>query len=127
MDVQLKRVYLAAEASDGVRVLVDRLWPRGIKRSDADLDLWLKDAAPSPDLRKAWHADAQGHDADHFKAFADDYRSELAESPASEAVDELVDLAQGSKRVTLLFGAKEEEVNHAVVLREVVLERAKGS
>lgn len=124
MDVQIKRVYAAASQEDGFRVLIDRLWPRGVKKVDADIDLWLKDAAPSPELRKTWHADPASHEAAHFTAFAESYREELAAGVAGEAVDRLVTLARDSKRLTLLYGAHDEQINHAVVLRDAVLQRA---
>jgi uncharacterized protein YeaO (DUF488 family) len=90
-------------------VLVDRLWPRGITRERAALDLWLKDAAPSPDLRVEWH-----HDPQRFDEFAARYRTELDANPA---VDELLTLAHTHATVTLLFAARDPEVNHAAVLR----------
>ena len=124
MDVQIKRIYEAAAPEDGTRVLVDRLWPRGVSKDEAELDLWLKDVAPSPDLRKSWHDDPQGHEASHFAAFSESYREELSKGEASDALDELVDLAKDSKRLTLLYGAKDTKVNHAVVLRDALLERA---
>ena len=125
MDVKIKRIYAAAEPSDGMRVLVDRLWPRGVKKADAAIDLWAKNVAPSAALRTAWHADIRGDEAAHFAAFADDYRAELASGEANEAVDHLVELAKASPRVTLLYGARDEHTNHAVVLRDEVLRRAK--
>jgi uncharacterized protein YeaO (DUF488 family) len=123
MDVRIKRVYEPSDPADGTRVLVDRLWPRGVSKAEAHLDLWEKDAAPSPELRKEWHAEADGHDPEHFKAFAADYRAELSSAPAAAAVEKLAALAHGSDRLTLLYGARDEKVNHAVVLREVLLER----
>lgn len=112
--VRIKRVYDPAEPGDGVRVLVDRLWPRGITRERAAADLWLKDAAPSPALRVEWH-----HDPDRFAEFADRYRAELDTDPA---VDELLDLARSHPAVTLLFAARDPEVNHAAVLRDYLEE-----
>lgn len=122
MDVRLKRIYEPPDPADGTRVLIDRLWPRGLTKADAELDLWLKEAAPSAELRKAWHADAHGHDPAHFEAFAAAYRRELSGEPASTAVDRLVELARESKRLTLLYGARDQQVNHAVVLRDAVLQ-----
>lgn len=124
MDVKIKRIYATAEPSDGMRVLVDRLWPRGIKKADAAIDLWAKNAAPSAGLRAAWHADIRGHEAAHFAAFAEGYLAELASGEASDAVDHLVELARLSPRVTLLYGARDEHTNHAMVLRDEVLRRA---
>lgn len=123
MDVTIKRVYDAAEGDDGFRVLVDRLWPRGVSKVRAELGAWVKEAAPSDGLRRRWHADPQAHEPAHFAAFAADYRTELEESPAREALDQLVGLAREHDRVTLLYGARNDTTNHAVVLRDVVLGR----
>lgn len=124
MDVQIKRIYEAPEQTDGRRVLIDRLWPRGVKKVDADVDLWLKDAAPSPELRKTWHADPAAHEPTHYAAFAEAYREELSEGVASDALDRLVSMAREPERLTLLYGARNEHSNHAMVLRDAVLERA---
>ncbi len=106
----MKRVYEPAEASDGYRVLVDRLWPRGVRKERAELDEWAKDVAPSPDLRTEWH-----HHRERFEEFAARYREELDANPAAEA---LLGLGADHDRVTLLFGARDEHVNHAAVLLE---------
>lgn len=127
MDVRIKRIYAVAEPSDGVRVLIDRLWPRGVKKADAAIDLWAKNAAPSAALRTAWHADIKGHEAAHFAVFVESYLAELASGDASEAVDQLVELARTSRRLTLLYGARDEHSNHAMVLRDEVLRRAAES
>ncbi|WP_430646199.1 DUF488 domain-containing protein [Agromyces sp. GXS1127] len=111
MAVAIKRVYDAPEASDGVRVLVDRLWPRGISKERAELDEWAKDAAPSPELRTEWHHAGP----DRFDEFAARYRAELDGSPAARA---LLDVARAHDRVTLLFGARDPVRNHAAVLRD---------
>ncbi|MFF2273132.1 DUF488 domain-containing protein [Agromyces sp. NPDC058136] len=111
MPFVIKRVYEPAEAGDGFRVLVDRLWPRGVSRERAELDLWDKEVAPSPELRTEWH-----HAADRaaaFDGFAARYRAELDESPAAEA---LLALGREHDRVTLLYGARDEHSNHAAVL-----------
>ncbi|MGD7003847.1 DUF488 domain-containing protein [Corynebacterium halotolerans] len=92
----------------GVRVLVDRLWPRGIKKKDLDHDEWLKDVAPSPELRKWFN-----HDPERFEEFSRRYEAELDEG--NEDVDKLVSLAEKGD-VTLLYAAKDREHNHAVVL-----------
>ena len=122
--MQIKRIYEAPEHTDGQRVLIDRLWPRGVKKVDADIDLWLKDAAPSPELRKTWHADPSAHEPSHYAAFAEAYREELSEGVASEALDRLVSMAREPERLTLLYGARNEQSNHAMVLRDALLERA---
>jgi uncharacterized protein YeaO (DUF488 family) len=108
LDVAVKRVYEAAEQADGRRVLVDRLWPRGVSKDEARLDLWLKDIAPSDDLRK-WF----GHDPDRWEEFRKRYRAELEDK--GDAVGELKGLlAKGM--VTLLYGAHDETHNNAVAL-----------
>lgn len=122
--MRIKRIYEAPEPSDGMRVLVDRLWPRGMKKADADLDLWLKEVAPSAELRKSWHADPVAHDPAHFAAFSESYSNELATGASREALDRLVSLARESERLTLLYGARDRESNHAVVLRDTVLQRS---
>ncbi|WP_205762081.1 DUF488 domain-containing protein [Arthrobacter mobilis] len=112
-DIRIKRIY--DQAGDGYRVLVDRLWPRGIRKEDAGIDLWLKAAGPSDGLRREF-----GHDPEKFEDFAAAYRRELE---GSEAVEQLVQLARRERKLCLLFGAKDEEHNQAVVLRQVILER----
>ena len=109
--VRVKRVYDAPAKTDGLRVLVDRLWPRGLTKDKAGVDLWLKDAAPSTELRKAYHADELS-----FAEFTKRYRKELDPStlePVREA------LAAG-KAVTLLFASRQIEQNHAHVLSELL-------
>ena len=108
MTLHTKRVYDDPDPSDGHRVLVDRLWPRGLKRESAELDAWLKDVAPTPDLRTWW-----SHDPERFDEFAQRYRDELDANPA---VDELRALLADNAVLTLLFAARDPEVNHAVVL-----------
>lgn len=112
--IQLKRAYDAAAAKDGTRVLVDRLWPRGLKREDAGIDHWLKGVAPSTELRH-WF----GHDPARWPEFEQRYRAELATNPPDLAI--LRGLLQGSGRLTLLFAAADTERNNAVVLRDVLL------
>ena len=113
----LKRAYDPAGARDGYRVLVERLWPRGVRKTDLQLDAWLKDVAPSPELRR-WF----GHDPARWNEFAARYRRELGEYPAAEALAELVRRAS-VRTVTLVYGARDETHNSAVVLRGEV-ERA---
>ena len=111
MKLALRRVYDPAGAGDGTRILVDRLWPRGIAKDKAKIDLWLKDIAPSNALRKRFH----GHPED-WKAFCSAYAAELEEESAQEAVQELKrHLRKGP--VTLLYAAKDEEHNNAVALK----------
>jgi len=108
--VRIKRAYEDAEPDDGFRVLVDRLWPRGVSKDRAQLDEHLKDIAPSPELRKWWD-----HDPDRFDEFTNRYRSELDDNPA---VGDLRKLIHDHGVVTLVYGARDPEVNHAVVLED---------
>ncbi|MGA7488546.1 MAG: DUF488 domain-containing protein [Xanthobacteraceae bacterium] len=114
--IKLKRVYEPAARSDGTRVLVDRLWPRGLRKEAAAIDHWLKDLAPSTALRQ-WF----GHDVERWAEFRQRYRAEIAEHP--EALAALESLARKGP-VTLLFGAHDELHNNAVVLRELLTGRA---
>jgi uncharacterized protein YeaO (DUF488 family) len=118
MPIELKRVYDPPAQSDGRRVLVDRVWPRGIARDDLEIEAWLKELAPSTGLRK-WFA----HDASRWQEFKRRYFEELAARP--EAVRELAAQA-GAGRVTLLFAARDRERNNAVALKEY-LERCEPS
>jgi uncharacterized protein YeaO (DUF488 family) len=111
MPLKLKRVYAEPAPSDGKRILVDRLWPRGLSKEKAAIDLWLKDVAPSNELRK-WFS----HDPAKWTEFKTRYRAELKHNP--EAVASLKQAAKG--KTTLLFGAKDEEHNEAVVLQELL-------
>lgn len=111
--IVIKRIYDDADDSDGQRVLVDRMWPRGVSKERAQLDHWFKEIAPSPDLRTWWD-----HDPDSFDDFAHQYEQELSDEDHAEAVDELVDLIHDHDRVTLLYAAKDESVNHARVLQD---------
>lgn len=113
MDLGIKRIYDDASSADGYRVLVDRLWPRGMAKDRARLDEWIKELGPSTELRK-WF----GHDVTRWAEFRDRYRDELAD--AQPLWQPLVDRA-ATERVCLLFGAKDSEHNQAVVLREFLL------
>jgi uncharacterized protein YeaO (DUF488 family) len=109
--LRLKRVYEAPEPGDGARILVDRLWPRGLAKDKARIDLWLKDIAPSDALRKRFH----GH-PDEWDVFREAYAAELEGDAAQAAVSELLDrLAQGP--VTLIYAARDESHNNAVALK----------
>ena len=114
-EIELKRAYEGSSPGDGLRVLVDRLWPRGLTKDQLAVDFWLKDAAPTPALRR-WF----GHEPDRWRSFAAKYREELAERPD---VLRLLDEARRRGRVTLIYGASDTARNHAVVLREVLEER----
>lgn len=112
--VQMKRAYEAPEPSDGTRVLVDRLWPRGLTKEAVHIDLWLKDAAPSKDLR-TWY----GHDPARFDEFRRRYQRELTAEPGRSALARLRDLA-ASGTLTLVFGAKDAERSDAAVLCDLL-------
>jgi uncharacterized protein YeaO (DUF488 family) len=111
MPFQIKRIYDSSQPSDGSRVLVDRLWPRGVKKTDAHLDAWMKDVAPSTELR-LWF----GHIPARFDEFRRRYEAELRDNPS---VGELRKLGKG-KQVTLLYAAHDPKINHALVLRSVL-------
>ena len=115
--VALKRVYEPAEPEDGTRVLVDRLWPRGLRKDKADLDLWAKDVAPSDTLRR-WFA----HKPERWKEFEKRYRAELAALEAQPQVEALRAMTRKG-RVTLLYAARDESMNNAVVLRDYLRKR----
>jgi len=110
-EIRLKRAYEPADPTDGIRVLVDRLWPRGIKKSEAAIDVWLKDVAPSSALRQ-WF----GHDPAKWNEFQKRYRAELSHNAA---LQELREVVAHNKRITLVFGARDPDHNNAVVLSEV--------
>ena len=112
--VAQKRVYDEPDPSDGVRVLVDRLWPRGLSKERAHVDVWLKDVAPSSELR-VWF----GHDPAKFEEFRRRFEAELAADPAQSALAELREMAR-AQRVTLVFAAHDTEHCNAVVLRELL-------
>jgi len=114
MDVRLKRAYEPAESADGYRVLIDRLWPRGVSRERAHLDRWARELAPSDGLRRWFN-----HDPERFSEFRQRYREELRGH--FEQVEELrARAARG--RVTLVYGARDTEHNDAVVLAALVLD-----
>lgn len=108
--VKIKRVYEDPSATDGYRVLVDRLWPRGMKKEYLKYDSWEKDITPSPELRKWFHEDFVGH----WNEFAALYEKELENSPAVAA---FMDRISGQKTVTLLYASKEPLHNHALILQ----------
>lgn len=112
--VQVRRIYDEPESTDGKRVLVDRLWPRGVSKERADLFEWLKDVAPSTELRE-WY----GHDPEKFAEFAARYRAELAQSPGKEALTVLRGLASEGN-VTLLTAAKRADISEATVLQSLL-------
>lgn len=113
MNIKLKRIYDEPEDSDGGRYLVDRLWPRGVSKKQAQLDGRFKDVTPSPDLRK-WY----DHDPGKWEEFKTAYREELASRP--EALQEVADTLDGQDQVTFLYAAKDTKHTHAIVLKEAV-------
>lgn len=118
-DIRLKRVYAPVAPEDGKRVLVDRLWPRGLRKADATIDRWLKELAPSTALRR-WF----GHEPRRWAEFQKRYRRELA--GRADLLDEVRTLARKG-RLTLLFAARDEAHNEAVVLRNLLQSRAAAS
>lgn len=115
MPVSIKRVYEPASRADGQRVLVDRLWPRGLSKSRSALDEWLRDIAPSDQLRRWYHARPT-----EWERFRKQYLDELSLPKARAALQSLYQLAHKKKRLTLLFASKNEERNNAVVLKELL-------
>jgi uncharacterized protein YeaO (DUF488 family) len=112
MEVRLKRVYEQSAKEDGTRILVDRLWPRGLTKQKANVDIWLKEIAPSTELRKWFH-----HDPDKWKEFRKRYRLELK---GKQEQIELLKTEVKNGTVTLVYGAKDEAHNEAIVLKELL-------
>lgn len=109
--IRLKRAYESADLTDGRRILVDRLWPRGLAKAEARIDQWMREVAPNPELRK-WF----GHKPDRFPEFRCRYEEELRSDPAHRrCVEEILQAAE-RETVTLVYAAKDEVHNHAVVL-----------
>jgi len=117
MSFQVKRAYEPASPRDGTRVLVDRLWPRGISKEKLKLDAWVKDLAPSNELRKWFH-----HDVDNWPEFEKRYFEELSKQP--DKVDELRKQAR-RHTVTLVYGARDETHNNAVALKKYLERRSR--
>ena len=119
-ELKMKRIYESAEPTDGTRILVDRLWPRGISKEKAALTRWEKEITPSPDLRK-WF----GHEPERFATFTELYRKELDANPAGEGfLSEIRDFLKGGN-VTLVYAAKDPACNHVLVLKDWIEERLK--
>jgi len=118
MALRIKRVYDKAEKADGVRVLVDRLWPRGVSREKAEIDRWLKEISPSTELR-TWY----GHDPARWEEFKARYFRELDQRDA--VIGELVQQARAGP-VTLLYASTEKRINNAVALKEYLEKRLNG-
>jgi len=111
--IQTKRVYDKPAKTDGFRVLVDRLWPRGLTKEKAHVDLWMKEIAPSDELRKWFH-----HEERNWSEFVTRYQAELAKK--KDLLSELKKLSEERKTLTLLYGSKDEKQNQAVVLAAVL-------
>lgn len=109
-NVSIKRIYEDYQSSDGFRILVDRLWPRGIKKENAHIDLWLKEIAPSTELRKWFN-----HEPEKWDEFTRKYLIEITTNQA--ASQELLSVIEHNSKITLLYGAKNQENNQAVVLK----------
>lgn len=115
MTVSIKRVYEPVSRGDGSRVLVDRLWPRGLTKERAAVDEWLRELAPSDELRHWYHARP-----DQWETFRKKYLKELSHPACQEALGHLFGLSRKEKRLTLLFASKDEERNNALVLKELL-------
>lgn len=115
MTVKLKRTYDEAAKNDGKRILVDRIWPRGVSKEAAALDEWFKEIGPSKELRQ-WF----DHDPDKFEEFKEKYRKELQDGEQKAIYDQLKDMQKNNSTITLVFSAKDEENNQAVVLKEML-------
>ncbi len=111
-EIAVKRIYELKDEQDGFRILVDRLWPRGMKKSDAHIDLWLKEIGPSTGLRKWFN-----HEVSNWEEFLTDYTLELRKG---KALSELVECVKDHKKVTLLYAAKDKEYNNAVALKKLL-------
>jgi uncharacterized protein YeaO (DUF488 family) len=111
MKIHLKRIYDKPDVEDGLRVLVERLWPRGLSKKDAKVDLWMKEAAPSTELRK-WF----GHDASKWKEFRKRYYEELDNNP--DVVEKLQGILKRDEQVTFVFASRERKYNNSAALKE---------
>ncbi|HEX6982615.1 MAG TPA: DUF488 domain-containing protein [Balneolaceae bacterium] len=120
MEIKLKRIYDDSDKNDGSRFLVDRLWPRGVSKEDANLDDWLKGITPSSDLRK-WF----DHDPEKWDEFKSAYREELAAN--QDQLDKVIQKIKDKEKVTFLYAAKDTEHTHAIVLKDVIKERMQSS
>ena len=111
--IKIKRAYESSSEDDGFRILVDRIWPRGVSKEKANLDTWMKEIAPSNDLRK-WFA----HDPKKWKEFENKYEEELKDK--SKLIDEIKEIEKDKEKVTLIYSAKDKEHNNAVVLEHIL-------
>ena len=119
-EIKLKRVYDDPQENDGYRILIDRLWPRGVKKEDLPYDLWNKEITPSNDLRK-WF----DHDPDKFNQFKSAYKEELIKNEETAGFAETIKEELVEQDVTLLYSAKDKEYNHAIILKEFLNEQVK--
>lgn len=121
MKIHIKRIYEDKAQGDGTRILVDRIWPRGIKKEHAEIDDWAKDLAPSTEARKDFN-----HDPDKFEEFSERYEQELEQS---DEVQDYIDKLKADKpqNLTLLFAAKDTEYNHALVLQKYLQKHISGA
>ena len=117
-DLLIKRVYEPAEEKDGYRILVDRLWPRGKRKDEVKLNNWAKAITPSTLIRKVFN-----HEPDHMDVFRENYLSELNQNPAAAEFLQLVSEKLQQDNVTLLYAAKSEVYNHAVILRDWIIDQ----
>lgn len=112
MKVSIRRVYESPGSDEGFRILVDRIWPRGVRKEELQYDHWAKDLAPTPELRK-WF----GHSVQRWEGFQDKYRAELDTPEGQERLAAVAKLA-GKRKITLLYGARDPEHNHALILAD---------
>lgn len=117
MRINVKRIYEKPTDRDGIRILVDRLWPRGVSKENAQLDFWFKNLGPSTELRKWFN-----HDPEKFTAFKKEYIKELQSGEQREALENLREVVQENKgKITLTFSAKNEKHNHVRLLQELLM------
>lgn len=114
MSIKVKRVYEKPEKSDGFRILVDRLWPRGLTKEKAKIDLWLKEIAPSSELRKSFN-----HDPVKWNFFKENYKKELIEN-SRDLIEQIKKVEKENNTITLLYSAKDEKHNNAIALEEIL-------
>lgn len=119
-NLEIKRIYQPIDNCDGFRILVDRLWPRGIKKIDAEIDLWAKEITPSPQLRKWFN-----HQAEKFEQFKQSYLIELNNNPYGVEFVEICKQQISQQNVTLLYAAKDPLYNHALILKQWLLTQLK--
>ncbi len=117
-EIKIKRVYEEVEAADGYRILVDRLWPRGIKKEELKFDYWAKEITPSTEIRKAFN-----HQEERFKEFMEKYIEELNQNEVADAFVDKVEDTLAEENVTLLYAAKDTRVNHVNVLKDWLTEK----